>query len=224
MMKKIIAVICVAVMALAVFTACSKQSKTDTSTTSETNVQTTEAAEKVAFPTGTFENEEIRYVINKDGSGEVVHKDNGTGVAIEYKEKTDSNTVTVSFGSPDDTEDIAYEVPDEDTLILKYADGKTYTLKRAEKEDNDDKGKTSLAGTWSDSSVTYVFREDGSGEITDNNKGIGTPFEYEVDGKNITFHMGSADDNTKATFSISGNTLTINYADGNTDVVTAENL
>ena len=216
-MKKIIAIICVLALSLTFFAACSKKDNSQSTVTSELTTQ--KPLKKVPFPTGTFVNDEVKFTFNDDGSGEFSDRDSETGVPIKYTENEDSNTLNVSFGAPDDTQEVSYEVPDENTLILRYSNN-NYTLTRVdENDDNDDddikKDNTSIVGNWSDGSVAYTFNKDGSGEIFDYSTKTGTPFEYELKGdNNITLHIGSADDNSKATYSVSGSNLTLKYADG----------
>ena len=61
----------------------------------------------------------------------------------------------------------------------------------------------------------YTFNEDGSGSV-DGPDGTDIPFNYELDGANVTFHLGSADDNTagELEYDSEGNLyLTMNYAE-----------
>ena len=79
-------------------------------------------------------------------------------------------------------------------------------------------------GTWaSDAGVNYVFYEDGKSGKNINladSMGIGFTYELNSDGSCI-FHMGSVEDNTKATvkFSDGGDTATIAFADGDVIVL-----
>lgn len=78
------------------------------------------------------------------------------------------------------------------------------------------KATTFKAGTWTGDAVEYTFYEDGKGgESVSTEDGMGIAFEYELneDGSCV-FHMGSVDDNTRAT---------VEFADENTATITWEN-
>ncbi len=71
-------------------------------------------------------------------------------------------------------------------------------------------------GAWRGSSGYILFYADGTGGATrDFEYGIGVAFEYEYGDGNITFHMGSADDNTIAVPSdITEDSVTLTWEDG----------
>ena len=215
-MKRIIAVICVLALSLTFFAACSK--KDNSQTTATAPLTTEKPRKKVAFPKGTYQNDEVKFTFNDDGTGEYIDRDTDIGAPLSYTENEDSNTLNVSFGSPNDTREVSYEVPDENTLVLIY-DSHNYTLTKVEDDENDN---TSIIGTWSDGSVAYTFNDDGSGEVFDYGTKSGTPFTYELSGdNNITLHVGYKDNTGKATYSVSGTTLTLKYDNGKTYTLSA---
>ena len=82
-------------------------------------------------------------------------------------------------------------------------------------------------GVWSasiDGKIdTYFVFYDASNGRTERADGTGgVPFTCEQNGWDVTFHFGSADDTTYATFSEGDNTGTFDYGDGNTVVYTFE--
>lgn len=77
------------------------------------------------------------------------------------------------------------------------------------------------SGAWRGNSEYFLFYADGTGGSTsDFEYGMGVPFEYEYGDGDITFHMGSSDNNTTAVPSdISEESVTLTWEDG-----TAENF
>ena len=111
----------------------------------------------------------------------------------------DGNTVTYSFEYLPDADPDTFEVPEgvnfEGTAIF-------------------------TKGVWAaskDGSVDtyFVFYDEANGTTMKADGMGGTPFTCEQDGLNITFHFGSADDNTTAVFKEGDAEGTFDYGDGN---------
>lgn len=73
----------------------------------------------------------------------------------------------------------------------------------------------SLTGTWVGDFETWVFKKNGTGEITENYGDDSAKFDYELTGDDtIIFHVGSPDDNQKATCKLSEQVLILDFEDG----------
>ena len=165
------------------------------------NTYTLSRVVKSALPTGKWENEESVYTFNADGSGEIISKDGKTGVPLMYE---------VSADTTENNTPATYEMPDENTLVLVYG-GSTYTLSRVVKS-------AFPTGKWENGESVYTFNEDGSGEIIgkDGKTGVALTYEVSADTNEITMHIGSAENNTPATYETPDeNTLVLVYG-GNT--------
>ena len=78
---------------------------------------------------GSWENEKTVYTFNADGNGFIDDKETGTGVAFTY-ETAKANAITMHIGSAAESEEVTFETPDENTLVLTYADNNVVTLTR----------------------------------------------------------------------------------------------
>lgn len=73
----------------------------------------------------------------------------------------------------------------------------------------------SLTGTWVGDFETWTFKKNGSGEITENYGDDSAKFDYELTGNDtILFHVGSPDDNQKATCKLSEQVMILDFEDG----------
>ena len=219
MMKRILAVLCVVVLAAALFAGCAKNDiKTDGTSTDAGAVsgagadQASSAASAgdVGFPIGGWEDSVVRFEFNTDGQGYIMYKSDYDGNSLTYEAVPGSNSITVHFGAADNSEEVAYETPDENTLILKFEDGQTYTLVSA------DVFSFPVSGTWENDEVSYAFNEDYSGTITGKEDGTGVGFEYDVYSTNYVFLlMGSSDNAEIVKYEMPDeNTLHLTYKDG----------
>lgn len=232
--KKALIALLAVVLVLSLFAACGKNDNdgttaaptasapvTDSTPTDSTAANTTAstpvaatgsstADAKVAFPAGTWENSSVKYTFNADGSGSTEDPATGTGTPFNYEVASDKNVLTIHFGSADESEEVAYAVSGS-ALALTFADGRVITLNPAA-----EKAETaSIVGTWKNSDLKYTFNADGTGSNEDPATGMGTPFTYEAADGSMTIHFGSSEDSETASYSISGNTLTLTFADGN---------
>ena len=158
------------------------------------------------LPVGSWGNEKTVYTFNADGSGFIDDKETGTGVAFTY-EKAKANALTMHIGSAAESEEVAFEMPDENTLVLTYADNNVVTLTRV--------AEKSVVGAWEDDKTVYTFNTDGSGSIEDKESGTGAPFDYEIAKAGIiTLHLGSAEECEEVGFETSDeNTLILTFED-----------
>ncbi len=202
--------------AAAATTAASSSSSAATTAPAATTAASDSSAseEKVAFPAGAWENSDVTYTFESDGSGSVIHKDNGTGVPFQYEVSDGKNELTVHMGGVENTEKVAYAYSD-GTLTLTFEDGRKVALTAAAGKEDAEEETKSVVGTWVDSAITYTFNSDGSGSVINKDTGTGVPFDYEVSGSEITFHMGSVDNVDIASFELDGDTLALTFADGN---------
>ena len=226
--KKALIALLAVVLVLSLFAACGK-SDNDNTTAAPTatptesapvtdSVPTDSTADttggsavdtKVAFPTGAWENSDVKYTFNADGSGTTEDPATGTGTPFNYEVASDKNVLTIHFGSADESEEVAYAVSGS-ALVLTFADGKVVTLNPAA-----EKAETaSIVGTWKNSDLKYTFNADGTGSNEDPATSMGTPFTYEAADSSMTIHFGSSEDSETVSYSISGNTLTLTFADG----------
>lgn len=234
--KTIGALLCLFVL-LSVFAACAKKddpdptaSQTDIADTSQ-NVttadpaETTEAqtpsqstennasAEKTAFPGGAWENAEVVYAFNADGSGTVTNKDGETDAPFNYEVSDSKNEFTLHLGDADNSETVGYRYSG-DALVLTFEDGKTVTLTRAA-ETGSETG--SLVGTWKSDEIIYTFNADGVGATEDPETGMSSAFDYKINnGTNaVTFYYNGPDSGEDAAFELQGaDTLVLTLADG----------
>ena len=216
--KKALIVLLAVVLVLSLFAACGKNDNDGTnaaptasapvtdSTAANTTANTTASAPvaatgsstadaKVAFPAGAWENSSVKYTFNADGSGSTEDPATGTGTPFNYEVASDKNVLTIHFGSADESEEVAYAVSGS-ALALTFADGRVVTLNPAAEK-------------------AETFNADGTGSNEDPATGMGTAFTYEAADGSMTIHFGSSEDSETASYSISGNTLTLTFADGN---------
>ena len=198
--------LCAASLTAALFAGCAKNDiKTDgTATDADSSATATDAAEektarqpssasvgKGRFPTGGWEDADVRFEFLADGKGYMMYKSDYDGDSLTYEVVADSNSVTVRFGAADASEEVIYETPDENTLILKFADGQTYTLFSA------DEFVFPTSGIWENETESYEFRDDYSGTITNKADGSGVDFEYDVFSSDYVFYLLSSPDNAE---------------------------
>ena len=143
--KKAIITLLAVVLVLSLFAACGKNNdptdptaiptdsatvpdSTPSSTADTTGSSATDT--KVAFPAGAWENADVKYTFNADGSGSTEDLATGTGTPFAYEVASDKNALTIHFGSADESEEVAYAVSG-GALVLTFADGTAYTLTRA---------------------------------------------------------------------------------------------
>ena len=222
MLKKILAMLCAAALLSALFVGCAKQDiKTDGTATDAGSVATaTDAAADAvvkqsasidgSFPTGGWEDSVVRFEFNVNGQGYMMYKAYYDGDSLTYEAASGKNSITVHFGSADDSEEVAYETPDADTLVLKFEDGQTYTLFSA------DEFAFPTSGTWENEAVSYEFRDDYSGTITGKEDGSVVSFEFDVFSSDYVFILiSSPDDAEIVKYEIPDeNTLHLTYKDG----------
>ena len=238
MLKKVIAVLCAVVLAAALFSGCAKKdikidgtatdvgaaTATDADAAAKTGTDTgtgTAAGEGSSavsfvngnFPTGGWEDSVVRFEFNPDGSGLMMYKADYDGDSLTYEAVAGKNSITVRFGSADDSEEVSYETPDANTLVLKFADGQTYTLASA------DDFAFPISGVWENEKVSYAFRDDYSGSITGKEDGSDVGFEFDVFSSDYVFIlMSSPNDAEIVKYELPDeNTLRLTYKDG-TDV------
>lgn len=144
--KKALIALLTIVLALSLFAACGKSDNDNTtaaptatptesapvtdSTPTDSTADTTgssAADAKVAFPAGVWENSDVKYTFNADGSGATEDPATGSGTPFNYEVASDKNVVTIHFGSSDETETVSYSVSG-NTLVLTFADGNVLTL------------------------------------------------------------------------------------------------
>lgn len=77
-------------------------------------------------------------------------------------------------------------------------------------------------GTYLCGDTYFSFYTDGaSGGTTGKDSGIGVGFTYEVEGGQVTFHMGSMDDSTVAEVTaVDEDTFDVKWADGRQEIMT----
>ncbi len=91
-------------------------------------------------------------------------------------------------------------------------------------KDNQKTAEPFKAGVWSvikdDQEVaTYTFTEDMKGCLYETEL-VGLPFDYEIDGNDYIFHMGSVDDNSKVKVAFEDeNNCTLTWSDPSRDEV-----
>ena len=231
--KKALIALLAFVLVLSLFAACGKNDNntttaaptesapvTDSMPTDSTAADTTANAPvattgssaadaKVAFPAGAWENADVKYTFNADGSGASEDPATGTGAPFAYEVASDKNTVTIHFGGSDESEEVAYAVSGS-ALVLTFADGRVVTLNPAAAEAE----TASIVGTWKSSDVNYTFNADGSGSNEDSSTGMGTSFTYEAADGSMTIHFGGADESENVTYTLSGSTLVLTFTDG----------
>ena len=220
-MKKIaiaaMAVLMIAAMALTA--GCGNTTAADDagSNVSDTTVVSQQAAAVTGFKPGVWKNDTVMYVFDADGKGgrnETLA--DGMGVGFEY-ELAEDGTCVFHMGSADDNTKATVAFADEDNATITWESGDAIELQFV-----CEAGPTSFkAGTWENETIAYTFEADGkSGSNEAKADGMGVGFEYELaeDGTCV-FHMGSADDNTKATVKFADeNNVTITWESG--DAVT----
>ena len=196
-------------------TAAATGNSTNAATTSAaTENKTTSAANSassdyVKFPAGDWENSDVRFEFNSDGSGIMMTKDSGTGSPLSYETVSGKNSLTIHFGSADNSETVTYQMPDDYTLVLNFASGRSYTLSHA--------GEFEFpTGTFENDSVSYTFNADGSGEFTSKDSGSGVGLTYDVQSTDtVVFHMGSADASELVRYErLDANAILLSFEDG----------
>jgi hypothetical protein len=76
--------------------------------------------------------------------------------------------------------------------------------------------QSSIVGTWEDGSGGYTFNGDGTGSTFTFGGDGSVKFNYTINGDNITIRVEEDNFNFTSGYSVSGNTLTLNYPDGRT--------
>lgn len=234
--KKALIALLTVVLVLSLFAACGKSDNDNTtavptatptdsapvtdSTPTSSAADTTgsgTADAKVAFPAAAWENSDVKYTFNADGSGMAEDPATGTGTPFAYEVASDKNALTIHFGSADESEEVAYAVSGS-ALVLTFADGRVVTLNPAAAEAE----TASIVGTWKSSDINYIFNADGTGSNEDPATGMGTSFTYEASDSSVTIHFGGSDESEKATYTISGSTLVLTFTDGTVYTLTLD--
>lgn len=205
-----LAVLVVAALILTVGCSGETAKEDPTATTTTTAAET----EITAFKAGTWDNDGNIYTFEADGkSGNVEYADGMGGVPFEY-EIGEGSTIIFHMGSIDDNTPGTVDFADEDNATIILESGSSIVLKYV----GEAPVTTFKAGNWDNDGNIYTFEADGkSGSIEYADGMGGVPFEYEInaDGSAV-FHMGSVDDETKATVKFADeNNATITWADGN---------
>ena len=232
-----------AALALALLTGCQSTApsqsadvtpppSTPVATTPTTPAEST-PAEPIQFKLGTYACGDAYFSFYMDGvSGSLTDKDSGTGVAFIYEVEGDQ--VTFHIGSMDDSTVATMTVVDEDTFDVTWADGRqetmTYVYEVIPGLGDYDLGELGTGdgsvqfklGNYLCGDVYYSFYMDGvSGSTSHKDSGTGFPFTYEVEGNQVTFHMGSMDDSTVATvIAVDEDTFDVTWADGRQETMT----
>ena len=170
------------VAAVALMAGCSNEVKEDPTVTTAAEVKITN------FKAGVWESDGKAYMIFEDDgkSGEVV---DATG--FEYELDEDGSAV-FHMGYLEDNTYATVKFSDEENATISWDGGITVSMTYAGQP-----GATSFkAGQWAkDGEVFMIFEDGASGEFVD-----GAPFSYELkENGAAVFHMGSIDDETKAT-------------------------
>ena len=107
------------------------------------------------------------------------------------------------------------------TVLTGCSDNKTNTVATFDEIATADQvfveaDNASLTGTWVGDFETWTFKKNGTGEITENNGDDRADFDYEIEegGESILFHVGSPDDNQKASCKLSEKVLILDFEDG----------
>ena len=83
---------------------------------------------------------------------------------------------------------------------------------------------SAIVGTWKNNSETVTFLSNGSGSVKDNSIGISADLKFTT--KNGTIELTESllgmSESMSGTYKVEGNTLTIVWSDGRTDVYTKQ--
>ncbi len=220
------------------------EATTTTTAASEEEEEEEEAESDVLFTRGVYasyvgETLDSYFVFYNETEGNVQKADGMGGVAFSCEQN--GNEIMFHFGAVDN-ETLATFEDDGVTGTFDYGEyTETYTFELVEDADpdtfevtNDDGGMDSIGGlfhkgVWGayegDTLDSYfVFADETSGVIMKADGMSAVPFSCEQNGFDILFHIGSADNETYATFSTGDNTGTFDYGDGNVEVYYFEAL
>ncbi len=157
-------------------------------------------------------------------TGKIVEE--GDGLVMQYTDGTYATVTTDESGNEtrsDETTGGTGTVWFNSDYTITWTDDQDERLKEVVFEwipvvSEDEAVDTTLVGSWSDGDdLKYVFNVDGSGSLTQVKADLSVSFQYELDAENgkIVFHMGSAEDNTPASYSMTDGThMTLTYDDG----------
>lgn len=218
-MKKTLAImlaIALLLTALYCLTGCGKKEAAPAQETAQ------EAAPEEKAPTivGVWKNDTYLpgstfvYTFREDGSGQY----DAAGTIMPFKYTVDGSKLSILYDGDTVSFDTEF-VLSGDELNVKDSNGNDTIYKRdAEAEESVEPTYLFDKGVWSASidgkiDTYFVFYDQKSGRTEKADGTGGTPFTCEQSGKEAIFHFGSAEDVTKATFSMGENTGTFQYAD-----------
>lgn len=140
--------------------------------------------------TGVSENG-IRHYTFFEGGGNYI--DDSMGIGSSFAWEINGNNITVHIGSAENTTDAVIEWTDENHFNLVWEDGTTekFSPENAELPTGKYIGE-------SENDVRYYNFFDGGGNYVDSSTGIGSAFAWEINGNNLTVHIGSAENTTNA--------------------------
>lgn len=221
----VISILIVAAIALAMFAGCGKAPEAETDTTTSTEAEQPNLFTKGVWM-GSIDGKADTYFIFTDESNGRTEKADGTGGAPFTCEQHGLDVV-FHFGSADDVTNAKFDLGN-NTGTFDYGENKvTYDFAFVDDADPDNfeipedaepAGNLFTKGVWSASidgkiDTYFIFEDEANGRTERADGTGGTPFTCEQNGLDIVFHFGSADDVTKAKFSLGDNTGTFEYGD-----------
>ena len=229
-MKKVL--ITALILSALLCTACStgNNSSADNSTTSASSAsevssasESSEAAVSVIKNDATtkWTSADRTFEFNTDGSGSIT--DNGAETSVPVSYEINGTEFTLKTGSEDNVEKATAEAKDDNTIVLKWSDGKeeTLTLATGSAEAAVSVIKNNATTKWTSADRTFEFNTDGSGSITDNGAETSVPISYEINGTELTLKVGSEDNVEKATAEAKDdNTIVLKWSDGKEETLT----
>ena len=229
-MKKVL--ITALILSALLCTACStgNNSSADNSTTSASSAsevssasESSEAAVSVIKNDATtkWTSADRTFEFNTDGSGSIT--DNGAETSVPISYEINGTEFTLKVGSEDNVEKAAAEAKDDNTIVLKWSDGKeeTLTLATGSAEAAVSVIKNDATTKWTSADRTFEFNTDGSGSITDNGAETSVPISYEINGTELTLKVGSEDNVEKAAAEAKDdNTIVLKWSDGKEETLT----
>ncbi|MDE6849256.1 MAG: D-alanyl-D-alanine carboxypeptidase family protein [Ruminococcus sp.] len=163
------------------------------------------------LPTGKYIGESekgIRHYNFFEGGGNYVDNSIGTGAAFAWE--ISGNNVTMHIGSSDNITNAVIEWTDENHFNLIWENGTTERFSPESAE-----LPTGKYIAESEKGVRYYNFFDGGGNYVDSSTGTGSAFAWEINGNNVTVHIGAADNTINAVIEWTDeNNFTLIWEDG----------
>ncbi len=226
-MKKTFAIMLAAALLLTTLccmTGCGKQEATPAQDAAQTQeaapAQEAAPEEKAASIVGVWKNDTYLpgstfvYTFRVDGTGQY----DAAGTIMPFKYTVDGSKLSILYDGNTESFDTEF-VLNGNELNVKDSNGKDTIYQRdLTAEESVEPTYLFDKGVWSASidgkiDTYFIFADQTSGRTERADGTGGTPFTCEQKGTEATFHFGSADDVTKATFSLGENTGTFQYGD-----------